>query len=103
MAPILEVATSTLPFWNCQLYFRKWLVIFEIFENNFIRKFLRIRYHSFVIDGGIEYKSASHSDDTTIIVIKEDDKTLNQQTNKTLKHALFKKHALMVHHRLQMI
>ena len=26
-----------------KLYFRKWLVIFEIFENNFIRKFLRIR------------------------------------------------------------
>ena len=27
-----------------KLYFRKWLVIFETFENNFIRKFLYIRY-----------------------------------------------------------
>ena len=29
-----------------KLYFQKWLEIFEIFENNFIRKYLHIRYIS---------------------------------------------------------
>ena len=33
-----------------KLYFQKWLVIFAILENNFIRKFLRIRYLRAKID-----------------------------------------------------